>query len=233
MPLTKIKSDWVSGDLVFTQSPAGTAAIEFDTLLRMGNGASAPFINNTASTKFISCYLQSGASSGTSVGLYLREYLTVAGGSNACVRIYSDVVNNAQSTAQGIQCTLGFGESTTSGSVTGLGVAGRFQIGLANLAYPGTGTIACLQAEIYSFGSSSDSGGTAIAGLRILNDGNATGMGEVDKDAVAFDFSGWASGSTLFWYDHDGTAGGDTVGEWVKVKTPNGIKYLGLYDAVH
>lgn len=153
--------------------------------------AGSPITCDTASTKFMQVYCDCGATSGTSVGFYIREYLTGAGGSNAVMRVYSDVVGVAAATAQGMQCSLGFGESTTTGSVTGLGVAGRFQIGLANTAYPGTGTIACIQAEIYSFGTDSDPAGNNIAMFRVVNDGVGNGPADVDDDAVLFNFAGW------------------------------------------
>jgi len=158
-------------------------------------GASGdPVVDDTASTKFIQVYTDCGATSGTCCGMYLRNYLTGAGGSNAVMRIYSDVVDVAAATAQGMQCSLGFGESTSTGSVTGLGVAGRFQIGLADIAYPGTGTLAVVQSEIYSFGDSSDPSGNKIAMFRVVNDGTTNGKTAVDDDAVLFDFyAGWTS----------------------------------------
>lgn len=180
--------------IAVTNGTAGTG-IRFEGLtdqIIVAGSSSAPLTCDDASAKFLQFYFDCGATSGTSVGLYLREYLTGTGGSNACARIYSDV-SVVASTAQGMQCSLGFGESTTTGSVTGLGVAGRFQIGLANAAYPGTGTLAVVQSEIYSFGDDSDPSGNAIAMFGVVNDGNANGMADVDDDAVLLHFRGWTS----------------------------------------
>lgn len=200
------------------------AGFDSDGRIVMGT-ATAPLTVNTASYKFNQMYLQNGATSGTSVGLYIREYLTGAGGSNALVRIYSDVVGVAASTAQGIQCTLGFGESTATGNVTGLGVAGRFQIGLANIAYPGTGTIAAVQAEIYSFGANADPAGNAIALYAAVNDGTQAGMDDVDDDAVLFHLRGWTIGDgNMIASKTAGTC--PNVVESIRIKTPNGLRYI-------
>lgn len=188
-----------SGEVVLSDATSGMTladGIDFTSstnqLVTAGT-SSVPLVRDTASTKFMQFYLDCGATSGTSVGLYIREYITGAGGSNACMRVYSDV-SVAAATAQGIQCSLGFGESTTSGSVTGLGVAGRFQIGLADLAYPGTGTLAVVQSEIYSFGDASDPAGNNIAMFGVVNDGTTNGKADVDDDAVLFHFRGWGVG---------------------------------------
>ena len=63
----------------------------------------------------------------------------------------------------------------------------------------------------------------------------SSGASKANFDTYGYLFTlvGMASGVSNFWYDHNGTAGGDTIGEWIRVKTPNGDKWLGLYDTVH
>ncbi len=191
----------------------------------LNGSTSARITDDTAGRRFFNIYTDCGATSGTSVGLYVRNYITGAGGSNACLRIYSDVEGVAASTAQGIQCSVGFGESTTTGSVTGLGVAGRFQVGLADIAYPGTGTIAAVQAEIYSFGASSDPANNAIACFAAVNDGHADGMADVDDDAVLFHLRGWTVGDGNMIASKSAGACPDVV-ESIRIKTPNGLRYI-------
>jgi hypothetical protein len=219
----------------------GTGARAFDTgiyvkptaaskILVAGTGSGANAItDDTASVKFMQVYCDCGATSGTSVGFYIREYLTGTGGSNAVIRGYSDVVGVAASTAQGCQISLGFGESTTTGSVTGLGVGGRFQIGLADVAYPGTGTLAVIQSEIYSFGASADPSGNNIAMFRVVNDGHQDGKDDVDDDAVLFSFAGWTSGSAHLYTKAASPTTTPSAAYSIKCKMPDGvIAYLYL-----
>ena len=71
-------------------------------------------------------------------------------------------------------------------------------------------------AGIYSDAATSDPGGAGyLSALRILNDGNATGMADMDDDCAAIDFSGWtdATGNMIF----DNT---------VRVRVAGSSKYL-------
>jgi hypothetical protein len=153
--------------------------------------AVAPITCDVADTKFIQIYTDCGATSGDNRGIYNRLYLTGTGGGES-LRSYTDL-SGTVGTAHGAHVSLGFGESTTTGSVTGLGVAGRFTLGLANIAYPATGTLAVIQSEVYSFGSSSDPAGNAIAMFNVGNNGDSGGQADVDDDAVLFHFSGWTA----------------------------------------
>lgn len=188
-----------------------------------GSGANA-ITDDTASVKFMQVYCDCGATSGTSVGFYIREYLTGTGGSNAVVRIYSDV-SVAAATAQGLQCSMGFGESTTSGSVSGLGVAGRFQIGLASCVSGNTGTIAAVQSEIYCFGANSDPGTNRIAFFRVCLDGNTTGMNRVDDYCDLFNFAGLTEGDGNM-LAIKGAGACPNVTHSIRINTPSGVRYL-------
>jgi hypothetical protein len=152
-----------------------------------------PVTNDTASTKFISLYTDCGATSGTSVGLYLREYITGAGGSAAVARIYGDVVGVTAATVHGIQVSVGNGESTTAGSFTGAANAIYAQIGVANNSGLG-GTLTPICSEIYSWGSNSVVTAAATSMFRVSNAGNSTGMANVDDYANLFQFDGFTVG---------------------------------------
>lgn len=194
--------------------------------------SSSPLVCDTSNTKFISIYTDCGASAGDNRGIYNRLYLTSTGGGES-LRSYTDI-SGTVGTAHGCHVSLGFGESTTTGAVTGLGVAGRFTLGLADIAYPATGTLGVIDAEIYSFGDNSDPAGNAIAIMRIGNNGNANGQADVDDDAVCFAFDGWtsATGNMVIKAASPGAMGNAA---WsVRCKMPDGsLAYLNFTaDAV-
>jgi len=60
---------------------------------------------------------------------------------------------------------------------------------------------------------------------------NSWGTNKTQFDAVGylFDITGVASGAGSFWYDNQKAA--PAVEEFVRVKTPSGVRYLALYDA--
>ena len=58
------------------------------------------------------------------------------------------------------------------------------------------GTVAALQAEIYSDGDASDTdGATEVSFIRVVNGGNANGIADVDDDADLFALSGFTIGA--------------------------------------
>jgi len=62
---------------------------------------------------------------------------------------------------------------------------------------------------------------------------NVSGATKANAEAYACLFhiqDGFTSGATNFWYDHQAAA--PQVEEWVRVRTPSGVRYLALYDAV-
>jgi stress response protein SCP2 len=119
-----------------------------------------------------------------------------------------------------------------TGYVSGLGVGVDAQLYIKNAAVPANGTYAALNVEIYSEGASSDpSAATEVAFIRVVNNGNATGVGKVDDKAFLFDLSGFTSGAAKLWYDHQGSAPAN-IEEWLKIKTPGGTRWIPAYDAV-
>lgn len=158
----------------------------------LGSGTSAaPCLGGTTSDKnFLSFYLSSAATTGTTRGMYLRTYLTAGAGGEA-LRVFNTVSSNTPAdTVNGAHISLNFGAS--AGNVTGLGTAARCTVHVPNRALTGTG--AAVQAEFFSDGASSDISGK-WAGLRIVNNGNATGIGKVDDAAYALSLSGFTAGA--------------------------------------
>ncbi len=159
----------------------------------LGSGTSSdPYVDDTADTKIMSFYTDCGATSGDSRGLYLRHYITGAAGGGEAARIFTTVNNVAGATAHGAHISLNFG---TSGSCTGQGIGLRSTIHVPN-ATMGGGTYAALQAEIYTDGASSSIASvTKFSYIRIVNDGNATGIANVDDYANLLSLSGCAIAS--------------------------------------
>jgi len=207
-------------------SAANIAAANTDGGLVKAGTSVAPVTEDTANMKFMSFYFDDGATSGDARGMYLRLYLTGAGGGGEAARIFTTVDDVAGATAHGAHISLNF---DATGSVTGLGVAGRNTVHVPNAALTG-GTYAALQAEIYAEGASSDvAGATAYSFLRVVADGNATGKANVDANAVLIDFSGvTAASGTLI--DTDITT--HTAYGGIPVNIPGvGVRYIALVSA--
>lgn len=198
--------------------------------LLFGIGTSTTPLEVATAGKMMSFYLKNSATT-TAEGFYLRHYQSGAGSSGEALRAFQTVYNVAAGNAYGIHASLSFG---TSGTVTGLGCAGRFTLQIPNSAAQ-AGTMCAVMAEIWSDGATSDpAGATTLSFFRAVVSGDTTGDDDVITDAVLFDLTDiGASAAGAIWYDHDGTAGGDTIGEWLRIKTPNGIRYIPVCDAQH
>ena len=155
--------------------------------------AGAPYVNDTANTTFRQFRYDSGATSGLNRGEYLRVYYTGAGGGGDCMRLYADVVGVAAQNVFGLHVSAGFGESDTGGSITGMGVACRAQIGLPDVAMAAGGTYAAVMPEIYSFGAAADPAAvTDLSFIRCANAGDAAGVAAVDDKAYLLELVGGA-----------------------------------------
>ncbi len=151
--------------------------------------SSVPLVNDTVSPKFIQQYTDCGATSGESIGVYLRHYVTGAGGSGIALRAFGTVSDVAAVDARGAHISLNFG---ATGTVTGSGQALTTTLHIANQATQ-AGTLSAITTEIFSDGSTSDPSGASLACIRMSNAGSA--KDDVDDDCVALNFdSGWTIG---------------------------------------
>lgn len=156
--------------------------------------SSSTISSSTANTKFMQYYLESSATSGDNRAKYLRLYLSGAGGGGEAFRGFT-TVSAACTTAHGSHISLNFAGDTT-GSLSGLGVAVRGTLHIPDDASWTSGTLAALQAEIYSDGDHSDTDGcTEVSFIRIINDGNANGKADVDDDAFLMSLQGFTVGA--------------------------------------
>lgn len=215
------------GDSRVDFSSCTVAAANTDGGLIRAGTSETPLVEDTPDMKFISLYFDNGAGSGDNRGIYNRLYLSGAGGGGESLRSYTEIVGVAAGTAHGAHISLGMGESTTVGAVTGLGVAVRSTLGIPNDALPSGGTYSALMSEIYSFGDNSDVGAVnELSFLRVVNDGTTGGKGTVDDKAYLVVLDGFADNAAHMWYVHAPT----TLVEAIRVKTPGGIRYIGLYS---
>lgn len=160
-------------------------------------GVSGAALTTTLANTFREYRYQCSAASGASQGIYIRQYLTGAGSLTAnALRAYTDIVGVAIGNAYGAHLSLGMGESTTGGAITGLGCAVRATLGLPSIALAAGGTYAAVMAEIFSFGAAADPAAvTNISFLRIVNGGDATGIAAVDDKAYLLDLNGFSVGA--------------------------------------
>jgi len=197
--------------------------------LVMGIGTSSGRAQaNAASRNFLSFYFENFATSGDNRGMYLRMYHSGAGAGGEAARLYTTVNNVAAGTAHGAHISLGF---ASTGTVTGLGVASRNTLHIANQATQ-AGTMAATQAELYADGSAAALAGTDVTLLRFLVDGHADGIANIvgASGATLFNVVGVAAGSdgvnSLF-----RTAAPTTLAASLKVKVGSTLYYLPLYSA--
>jgi len=177
------------GNAALTQEGAESGALLF------GLGTSTTTAKTgTADKKFISFYTENSATSGDNRGIYNRLYLSGAGGGGESLRSSTEISGVAAGTAHGAHLSLGTGESTTVGTVTGLGVAVRATLGLASGAVSG-GTYASIMPEIYSFGASTTVTMTELSFIRCVLGGNSTGRGKIDDKAFLLTLTGGANGT--------------------------------------
>ena len=147
-------------------------------------------------TKFMQFYFDSIATSGDNRGMYLRLYHSGAGGGGEALRAFSTINGVVCGTAHGAHISLNFVSATNSGRLTGLGVAMRSTLHIPDDADWTSGTLAALQAEIWSDGAASDPDGlTELSFIRVVNGGNASGIADVDDDANLLVITGGAIAS--------------------------------------
>lgn len=171
-----LKGRWVAGRLQLFDgdySAIGGKGVDFGNvnsgaLLHGGGTATYPLVNSTSDAKFMSYYLKSSATSGTSRGMYLKLFLTANAGGEA-IRAFTQVESNTPAdTVNGAHLSLGFGAS--AGTVTGLGTGARMTLHIPDRAIT-AGTLAGGQSEVYMDGTSSSPTATTLALHRFIVDG--------------------------------------------------------------
>lgn len=171
-------------------TPSGTTPI-----VKCGT-SSVPISTSTANTNFSQYYNKTTATSGDARGIYNRLYIANAGTGGESLRTFTTVDNVASGTAHGAHISLNF---NTSGTLSGLGVAGRNTLHVPNAAGGcGTGTFAPVQAEIYGDGASSTiAPASEFSFVRMIVDGATVDVkATVDTSGNLFSIQGLTAGAT-------------------------------------
>lgn len=256
MPVTKVRSRWVGGDLIFYDATtrastgyvfriaeneleayvpvtfsAGGGALCQGTLA--GAGSAADRVGNAATAgNFLEFRLDDSATSGISRGLYMRLYRSAAGTATGEVIRSFLTVEAAVANACSTHMSLNWG---ASGSVSAIGSAAAAATTLH--VYNGAtarGTQWGHNVQIHSDGASSDiSGTTAHAILSIQATGNATGA-DLVKNAMAFSNIGTNSGSSGYMIVDGSHDAGECDGA-IRILVDEGsgyvVRYLKYWDA--
>ena len=213
-----------TNNIIIATAPTGTAG----SILKAGT-SSTPLSTATANTNFIQVYTKSTATDAGSDtrGIYDRLYLggATTGGGEA-LRAFTTIDDAVVGTAHGAHLSLNFDSTANSAQLTGLGVAGRNTLHIPNDATWTSGTLAAVQAEIWSDGSNSDPDGvTELSFIRVVNGGDTTGDDDVDTDAFLMSLQGFADGAGNVFKASAPT----TLGASLRIKVGNTTYYLPLY----
>lgn len=193
-------------------------------LLFSGGTAASPATTATADKNFLDFRVQSTATSGDSRGEYMRLYLAGAGVSGEALRAFTTVSDVAAANAHGAHISLSLG---TSGTVTGQGIATRSTLHMPTTALASNVTMAAIEAEIWSDGSTSDPGGsTLLSFIRCNNGGDTTGAADVDDDAVVLDLQGFTSGSGNVFF----VSAPQTLAASFRIRVGSTLYYVPLYS---
>jgi len=208
---------------MYVQGMRGNSTLSPQASLLMGAGNSTVQPETDVADKnFIDFYLKSSAATGTSRGMYLREYLSGGAGGEA-LRVFTTVSNAAPAdTVNGAHISLNFGAS--AGNVTGEGNAIRATLHLANRSL--TGTTAAVKAELWADGSSTVVGGTT-AFLRASAGGTQAGIDSLDDSGFFMVVDGLTAGTGHLLR----AAAPGTLAASLRCKVGATTYYLPLYSA--
>lgn len=147
--------------------------------------------------------------------------MTGAGGVGGRVRVNMETDVALGGWANAFKASV---DCLTSGRATGLMSVSCHEMTMPASA-GGAGTYAIIEAEIVCPASWA---GTNDVNVFYIAASGAT-VTNFDTYGYLFDLSGVASGAGSIWYDNQKAA--PAVEEFIRVKTPSGIRYLALYDA--
>ncbi|KKN31681.1 hypothetical protein LCGC14_0821460 [marine sediment metagenome] len=175
-----------------------------------------------ASNPYLQVIQSYAATTGALASMLIQQTMTVASTSNTVEALQVKLIANAKTGAWAntIFAQMDFGASGLAhGSASAV---------CAEISLPGAsvvrGTYYAWQTEIECPASCAMNGNPiAVMSVSVWGD-NKT---QFDDVGLLFDISGVTSGSGKFWYDNTSNA----VDEFLKVRTPSGIRYIGLSDS--
>ena len=177
-----------------SQVKVDNASTTTNGVLYIGTSASRLSLGTTAGREGVRFNFTSPALSGTARGLDVRLTQTGAAGESDCLRALETVSCNT-TTCRGAHISLNFLATAGASECSGLGTPLETTLHIPNVAsWAPTGTLAGLKVAIHSDGAASDPAGlTDLSFIRIDNQGNATGMADIDTDASIFSINGFTA----------------------------------------
>lgn len=189
-------------------------------------GTSAAKIALSApASRLFSAYSTSALTSGAVVSATISQTMTVASSSNQ-IEVAQFILTSNVKTGTWANAILGKIDYSESGLAHGIAGAICSEIDLPSATTVVRGTYCTWETEI-NCPTGCNMGGNPIYVNRIAVWGGA----ETQFDAVGylFEITGVTSGASSFWYDNQKAA--PAVEEFIRVKTPSGVRYLALYNA--
>ena len=189
----------------------------------LGLGTSALPMTLVASLPFVSCYNTCAATTGTIRHGYFQTIMTAAGTAQAVEGFRSDVEMNVK--VGNVAAIYAYLDFKTNGYVNGA-TAGI----CSEIYFPGSTLIRgtyCAYTVEFGCPANFASNGNPIIAFAV--DAYGTRKDQVDANGYLFSLAGLTSGATSMWYDNQKAA--PAVEEFVRVKTPAGDRFLGLYNA--
>ena len=198
------------------------------SIMQCGTSAAPLTCGTVAGAKFASVYAKSEATSGDARLLYARLYIAGIGGAGEAVRAYTTVQGVAAAgTVNGIHASLDFADADSKAN--GSGYAARCTLHIPNESTWTSGTLAAIQAEIYSDGTDSDPDGvTELSFMRVVNDGSA--KDDVDDDAFLFSLQGFTAGDAKMYSENTSAVG--TMAGALKIKIGANTRYIAVRSTI-
>lgn len=200
----------------------GPATVEVQYGVKAAKKIVVPDINGNVDAWDVKSSSSDDGSGGTQITSSAQQTMTAAGGLGRAFqpKLVTNVALGAWSNAMRalVQCQV-------AGKATGLLSVVNAEIELPS-SDVGSGTFAVYETEVVA-----PSGGVIQEiDLNYIAVSGAN-AGQVDDKAYLFTISGFSSGSAHMWFDQT-EASASAANEWLRIKTPNGTKYLAVYDAV-
>lgn len=201
-----------------------------------GAGTSSKRATTTkANSHFLSFYVENEATSGDGRGIYLRQYISGAGGGGEAARFFSTVNGVAAGTVHGAHISLNFAKpGLVTGEVTGQGIAMRATLHIPENATTIGGSLFAGQSEIYADGSGSST--TDISTVphaihRFIVDGDATARAKVYNVFSFENLGSTALANAGTGANSAGNPGGGVAAKVIRVLVDGTAYYMPLFSS--
>ena len=190
------------------------------------SGSKLSIATNTA--RLISSYSTSALTTGAINTLTISQTMTALSTSNQ-IEVAQFILTSNVKTGTWANAILGKIDYSADGLAHGIAGVICSELDLPSTTAVVRGTYCAWETEI-NCPTGCNMGGNPIYVNRIAVWGGA----ETQFDAVGYmwEITGVTSGATSFWYKPGSPIAAKAIDEFIRVKTPNGVRYLALYDDV-